>query len=168
MFNYYRHNINKSIEFLITTLNIKNKNKKNIKYEKNNIYIFINKNIRYNFNNLYTVDLSNINKQIFRKNNIFYTTFLKKNFQTLNIYIFYKSHIISINNQVPVFEWYERELYEKNNIYIKNLYDIRNLLTNYNTKILQNNYIIKNKYNWPYTNTITKTIYTNNNFRITL
>lgn len=104
MFNYYRHNINKSIEFLITTLNIKNKNKKNIKYEKNNIYIFINKNIRYNFNNLYTVDLSNINKQIFRKNNIFYTTFLKKNFQTLNIYIFYKSHIISINNQVPVFE----------------------------------------------------------------
>lgn len=157
------YSINKSIEFLL----LKNKNS-TYKFNRDTLVITqCNKSV-FNINGLFIIDFSNIIKQIFYKQNIFYTSFVKSNFNKFNLYLLNCNKIISISTKVPVFEWYERELLEKCSIKISKMFDVRNLLYNYNLKINNNSLLTKNKYNWVYTDVTKKKLKSSNNFRIIL
>lgn len=136
------YSINKSIEFLL----LKNKSS-TYRFNKDTLIITQCNSIILNNNNLYIIDFSNIVKQVFTTQNIFYTTFIINNFSKFNLYIINCNKLISLSTKVPVFEWYERELLEKCSIKIFKMFDIRNLLYNYSLKINNNSLLTKNKYN---------------------
>lgn len=148
-------------------INIKN-NKYVMQTFNNTSHFFVSTNIVINWNKLYFVDLSNIVSNNLIKSTVFYTYFSKKTWQSSQ-FIFYNILYINSNSMNKlVFEWYERELYEKSNLLIKNMFDTRNLLYNYNNKILNNTNLIKNNYYWVYTDIYKKNITQNNNYRIIL
>lgn len=165
MFNYNNYKLN---NFFESTLIFYNNNVKvNVKFNYITMHIYTKSIFNFNPNSFYFIDFSNIINQSIN-NNIFYSTYSRKNWNTLDLFFYNKGKIKTISNFIPVTEWYDRELSEKSTLIILNKFDSRNLLYNYDNKLLTGGYVYKNNYYWTYTNSFKKKVYNNNNLRVVL
>lgn len=110
-----------------------NKLKLSYSLNKNTVYY-------YKHNNFYPLNTSlEIRKYTFSHFNDFKNTLflcyrnIKQNYQVVFKPLNNKK-LYSLSSQHPIFKWYERELFEFNNILIYNSIDNRNLLLPYNQK----------------------------------
>lgn len=108
------------------------KNNVFLKFSSKNLYLYTTKISIMDISLQTLIDFSTFNSSSLRKNNLFYIFLNKKSFNQSTVYFFNQTTFYSHAKQKTIFEWYEREVFEKKVLKCFNLNDKRNLLLNYN------------------------------------
>lgn len=165
MFNYSILNLDGMFKPLLLLLQ-NNKNKYIL--TNNKLYVYTLKNNPLVVNTSVLVDLSNNTLDNKLKNNINLIVYSKNLSALSQIYIYGVLKWSSLSYTLPIYEWYERELYEKTKLPVMNLKDIRHLLNCYTLRTNVYLDFARQKYFWVYTDPILKQVKSSNSMRVIL